>query len=134
MYNSIILLVLTPVVFTISLTVNAQRLEADPKAGKQVYASCMACHSLERDRTGPRHCGLFGRHAGTVPGFEYSSAMRKAGILWDMETLDRFLEAPLKVVPGTTMGFAGIKDSKNRRDLIAYLKSASDSPDICVNN
>lgn len=132
--NSKITLVLAPVFFITSHAANAQCIEGNPESGKQVYASCMACHSLERDRTGPRHCGLFGRKAGTLPDFKYSSVMREASIIWNTETLDRFLESPLTMVPGTTMGFAGVKDDKKRRDLIAYLKSVSDSPDICADN
>jgi len=134
MYNSEISLVLAPVAFIISLAASSNCLEGSPEAGNQIYASCIACHSPERNRTGPRHCGLFGRKSGSVSGFEYSTAMREASIIWNTETLDRFLESPLTIVPGTTMGFAGIKDDKKRQDLIAYLKSVSDSPGICVNN
>ena len=96
--------------------------------GAEVYERCAACHSLERDRTGPRHCGLFGRRAGSVAGFEYSEAMRASEITWDEATLDRFLAAPLRVVPGTSMGYAGIDDARERRDLIAYLKAAGSGP------
>ena len=99
------------------------------QAGEAVYARCAACHSLAYDRTGPRHCGLFGRRAGSVKGFPYSEAMRRSGIVWDEKTLDRFLAAPAKAVPGTSMGYAGIEDKQERADLIAYLKQANDSPD-----
>jgi cytochrome c len=92
--------------------------------GAEVYERCAACHSLERDRTGPRHCGLLGRRAGSVPGFGYSDAMRASGITWDESTLDRFLADPMQVVPGTSMGYAGVDDARDRRDLIAYLESA----------
>ncbi len=119
------------VFFILSLVVSADNTKGNPEAGQRVYARCLACHSLERDRTGPRHCGLFGRKAGSVSDFEYSAAMQKSSIIWDADTLDHFLESPLTVVPGTTMGFAGIKDENKRRDLIAYLKSASESSDIC---
>ena len=97
--------------------------------GERLYERCAACHSLERDRTGPRHCGLFGRPAGAIPGFEYSRAMRASGIVWNERTLDRFLAAPLRVVPGTSMGYAGIDDARERRDLIAYLKAAGSGPE-----
>jgi len=101
----------------------------DPIAGEQVYYRCMGCHSLGRNRTGPSHCGLFGRKAGSVEGFEYSTAMKDSGIIWNEASLDEFLTAPFDVVPGTTMGFAGVKQDKNRHDLIAYLKAAMDSAD-----
>ena len=96
----------------------------DPKAGEAVYSRCLACHALAYDRVGPRHCGLFGRRAGSVPGFEYSDAMKRSKLVWNEETLDRFLANPLKTVPDTTMTYAGVADAKERADLIAYLKAA----------
>ena len=99
------------------------------RAGEAVYARCMACHALAYDRTGPHHCGLFGRRAGSVPGFEYSAAMKQSHIIWDAKTLDKFLSDPAKMVPGTTMGYAGVKDPQERADLIAYLKEAGKSPE-----
>jgi cytochrome c len=92
--------------------------------GERLYERCAACHSLDRDRTGPRHCGLIGRRAGSVAGFGYSEAMRASGIVWTQESLDRFLAAPTRVVPGTSMGYSGIEDPGVRRDLIAYLRTA----------
>jgi len=92
--------------------------------GEALYERCFACHSLETDRAGPRHCGLFGRRAASVPGFDYSPAMRSSGIVWDAATLDRFLAAPTTVVPGTSMGYAGIASAQERADLIAYLRAA----------
>lgn len=71
---------------------------------------------------GPRHCGLFGRLAGSVPGFDYSSAMKNSGITWDEKTLERFLAEPLEVVPGTSMTYDGVRDAQDRLDLIAYVK------------
>ena len=100
----------------------------DPKAGEAIYSRCAACHALEYDRTGPRHCGLLGRRAGTVPSFDYSEAMQRSKIVWSEATLDRFLADPLRAVPGTAMGYAGVKDPKERADLIAYLKEAGRSP------
>ena len=96
----------------------------DPANGERIYGRCLACHALQYDRTGPRHCGLFGRKAGSVPGFDYSEAMKRSGIVWNAATLDRFLANPLGTVPGTTMGYAGIADARERADLIAYLGQA----------
>jgi cytochrome c len=94
----------------------------DPARGEQIYARCLACHALEYNRTGPKHCGVFGRPAGVVPGYEYSDAMKRSKLVWNEKTLDRFLAEPLKVVPGTTMTYAGVADDKERADLIAYLE------------
>jgi cytochrome c len=100
---------------------------ADPLRGEQIYGRCLACHALAHDRVGPRHCGLFGRRAGSVPGFDYSAALKSSGIIWNAETLDRFLARPAAVVPDTTMTYDGVTDARDRSDLIAYLKRATSS-------
>lgn len=100
----------------------------DARHGEAVYARCLACHALAYDRVGPHHCGLIGRAAGSVPGFDYSAAMKHTKITWDERTLDRFLADPVKAVPGTSMTYAGVPDPRDRRDLIAYLKQANASP------
>jgi cytochrome c len=97
----------------------------DAKAGEAIYSRCLACNTLAYDRTGPRHCGLFGRRAGSVRDFAYSDAMKRSSIVWNEKSLDRFLANPLTAVPGTAMGYAGVADPKERADLIAYLKRAS---------
>jgi cytochrome c len=102
---------------------------APPSAarGEAVYARCAACHALAQNRVGPRHCGLFGRASGSVPNFEYSAAMKQAHIVWNAQTLDRFLASPLKMVPGTSMTYDGVPDANERADLIAYLRKAGTS-------
>jgi cytochrome c len=107
----------------------AASARGDAAAGEAIYSRCLACHALAYDRTGPRHCGLVGRRAGSVKGFPYSEAMKRSGLVWDEKTLDRFIQDPMKTVPGTAMGYAGIKDAKERADLIAYLKRENASPD-----
>ena len=101
----------------------------DPQHGKEIYARCLACHALAYDRVGPRHCGLLGRRAGSVPGFAYSGAMKKSGIVWNKKTLDRFLADPTHTVPGTAMTYAGVPDAQERADLIAFLAAAGASVD-----
>lgn len=112
----------------LSATATAQAAP-DVLHGEQVYARCLACHALAYDRVGPRHCGLLGRRAGSVPGFAYSQAMKDSHITWDEAMLDRFLAQPLKAVPGTTMTYDGVPDPKDRADLIAYLRRANDTPE-----
>ena len=99
----------------------------DATRGARIYERCAACHSLAHDRTGPRHCGLVGRRAASVPGFDYSPAMRRSGLTWDARSLDRFIADPLGVVPGTSMGYDGVKDPAERADLIAWLAAAQRS-------
>jgi cytochrome c len=114
--------------------VTAARAGGDPARGEQLYARCLACHALEYDRVGPRHCGLLGRRAGSVPRFDYSVAMKQSGIVWTARTLERFLAAPLEMVPGTTMTYAGVADAKERADLIAYLEERSISSECSKTN
>lgn len=113
-----------------ALVANALAWGATPDAvrGEQVYARCLACHALATDRVGPRHCGLFGRLAGSVPGFGYSQAMKSSNIVWNDKTLDRFLAKPLAMVPGTAMTYDGVPDPAERADLIAYLRQANERP------
>lgn len=94
--------------------------------GEEVYTRCVACHAIEANRTGPQHCGLFGRRAGTAPGYDgYSPAMRASGIVWNEQTLDRFLKDPPGVVPKTFMTYAGVTDAADRAALIAWLAQAT---------
>ena len=99
--------------------------DGDPTRGEQIYHRCQGCHSIDANRVGPRHAGLFGRHAGSLDDYNYSDAMRVSGVVWDESTLDQFLTAPRKFIPGTKMPFAGIPDAQERADLIAYLKKAT---------
>ena len=101
----------------------------DASRGQQLYARCEACHAPAYERVGPHHCGLFGRVAGSVPDFSYSPAMRNSKIVWSDKTLDRFLERPLQVVPGSTMTYDGVPDARDRADLIAYLKHMNNAPE-----
>ncbi|WP_395710647.1 c-type cytochrome [Reyranella sp.] len=119
--------------FLAALLMSAPALaaEGNVERGEEIYTRCLACHALPHNRVGPRHCGLFGRKAGTVPNYAYSPAMKKYGVTWTEETLDHFIENPLKTVPGTKMGYAGVKDPQERADLIAYLKKANGDPMTC---
>ena len=111
---------------------SASALQAgDVKRGEDIYGRCMACHSLEYNRTGPKHCGLFGRKAGSVPGFDYSDDMKKSGIIWSAKTLNQFLKKPQAMVPGTIMTYDGVPDDQERADLIAYLQMANASKELC---
>jgi cytochrome c len=113
------------------LPAGAAAAAGDAQRGEQLYARCAACHALYYDRVGPRHCGLLGRKAGSVPGFDYSASMKRSSIVWNAKTLDRFIADPPKVVPGTTMTYAGVKDPSERADLIAYLAKAGNAAREC---
>jgi cytochrome c len=98
----------------------------DPVHGEQVYKICRACHSLDKNGAGPKHQGVFGRAAGAVPDYCYSPALQKSGLVWDEQTLDKWLADPQKLVPGTKMFFA-LDNAKDRADVIEYLKEKSGS-------
>jgi cytochrome c len=108
---------------------SAQAAPPDLKLGQTVYQRCMTCHSFAYDGIGPRHCDLFGRRAGSVPGFAYSTAMKKSDIVWNAETLDRFLSDPAKTVPGMTVAHPSVPEPRERAALIAFLKQANDGPE-----
>jgi cytochrome c2 len=110
---------------TLALTCIAPRTEAaDPAAGKSVFTSaCSICHSPQpgKNMVGPSLFGVVGRKTASVPGFHYSPANQNANLTWDAATLDKYLQAPRSVIPGTTMTYGGLKDDTKRADLIAYL-------------
>jgi cytochrome c len=103
----------------------AARAEGDAAAGETVFKrSCAFCHSLDpaAKKQGPHLDGLIGRPAGSVAGFNYSPALAQSGIVWSADSLDAFLAAPTRRVPGNKMS-VGVPSEKNRADLIAYLLS-----------
>lgn len=100
----------------------------DIDAGATVFKKCMACHSADgtTNKIGPHLGDLIGRTAGTVDGFNYSKAMKDAGtggLVWNEDTLSKYLVEPKAVVPGTKMAFAGLKEPEDIQNVIAYLKS-----------
>lgn len=99
----------------------AQPAAGGAAAGMALYqAKCGGCHSLDRDRIGPRHRGVVGRRVAAVPGFAYSPALRRLGGLWTAARLDRWLQGPQAVAPGTRM-FLTVPDASTRQAIIAYL-------------
>jgi cytochrome c len=99
----------------------------DPSAsrGKETFEKrCGGCHSLDQDKEGPRLRGVYGRQAGSVSSFSYSTALKSAHISWDAESLDKWLAGPDKLVPDSDMAFH-VDKADERRDIIAYLKGLS---------
>jgi cytochrome c len=97
----------------------------DAAAGQTLFAQCSACHAVganAQNGIGPVLNGVVGRTAGTYPGYRYSSAMRKSGLVWDEAVLTQYLRGPDKLVPGTKMAFPGIASDKDLADVVAYLK------------
>ncbi|MFT3809880.1 MAG: cytochrome c family protein [Micropepsaceae bacterium] len=106
---------------------------ADVAAGEKIAAKCAACHTWTQggaNGIGPNLYGVVGNHHAHLGGaYAYSKAMQdKAGETWDYAALYQFIEAPSKAIKGTKMGFAGLKKSEDRINLIAFMRTWSDSP------
>lgn len=104
---------------------------ADPGAGQGLSRACAACHTFDKggdNRIGPNLWDVVNRPLAGADGFNYSSAMSDRGGDWSYEALDGFLAAPKGWLSGTKMSFAGIRSAEDRADLIAWMRSLSDSP------
>lgn len=106
----------------------------DPERGAEVFRQCVSCHQIgqgAKDRVGPQLNEIFGRRAGAIDGFHYSDGLKRQGndgLTWTFETLDAYLENPRILVSGTRMNFRGLKDPKDRADVLAYMRAYSASP------
>jgi cytochrome c len=89
--------------------------------GKEIYdARCSACHSVDDNRVGPMHLGVFGRKAGSVKSYRYSDALAKSKVIWNRDTLTAWLTNPEVLIPGQRMGYA-MDNAQDREDVVAYL-------------
>ena len=115
-----------PMIIAMVVGLTAEAYAGDIKAGEKVFKKCKACHVVgeEKNKTGPHLVGIIGRPAASVESYtKYSKAMKASGLVWDEETLDGYLKNPRKFLKGTKMAFAGLKKEKDRKNVIAYLKS-----------
>jgi cytochrome c len=97
---------------------------ADLSNGESKFALCATCHTITAggpNMTGPNLHGIFGRKAASLPGFSYSDALKGAGWTWDAAHIDTWITDPKATLPSTKMTFVGLKDPKDRTDVIAYL-------------
>jgi len=99
----------------------------DAARGEARFQDCAACHKLEAgvNNVGPSLHGIFTRKAGEIADFRYSPAMKRSGIVWTPETLEKFISDPQAMVPGNRMPYAGMAGASDRADLIAYLLNAT---------
>jgi cytochrome c len=108
-----------------ALSCGQAQAEGDAAAGKAVFDRvCGACHVLQgdsSDKPGPSLHGIVGHKAGSDPKFDYSTAMAGASVVWTPETLDKFITNPRSVVPGNKMTYSGMRNAKQRQDLVAFL-------------
>jgi cytochrome c len=104
---------------------------ATPERGETAAKKCQACHTFnkgEPNRVGPNLYGVVGRDRASVPGFNYSAAMKAKAGKWTIEELNAFLTNPRGSIPGTSMSFAGLPRGSERADIITYLNTKSDNP------
>ena len=101
----------------------AAHADGDAARGEKRFEDCAACHSTERgvNNVGPSLFGVLDRKAGGIADFRYSPALKRSGIAWTEQSIDKFIADPQAVVPGNRMPFAGVADAAARADLIAYL-------------
>jgi len=94
-------------------------------AGEKTFMQCASCHVVEPgvNRVGPSLAGIVGRAAGNIDGYNYTEANANSGITWTPEKMFQYLEDPRRVIPGTKMAFAGLKDGQDRANVIAYLQT-----------
>jgi cytochrome c len=106
----------------------------DAEAGAEAFKDCKSCHQVgqgAKNRVGPHLNGIFGRSAGSIEGFRYSRGLEREGndgLIWDIETLNAYIENPKALVSKTRMNYKGMKDPEERADLLAYLRLFSDDP------
>jgi cytochrome c len=109
------------------LAAGTARADGDAARGQAKFGDCAACHKLEAgaNNVGPSLHGIFARKAGEIADFRYSPAMKRSGIAWTPETLDKFISDPQATVPANRMPYAGMASAADRADLIAYLLDAT---------
>jgi cytochrome c len=104
---------------------------ADAAAGQKISARCEQCHDLSKggpNKIGPNLWGVLGRPRATHAGFSYSGGMMATHDNWNFDSIFKFLKSPATMVPGTKMSFAGLRSAQDRINLIAWLRTQSDSP------
>jgi cytochrome c len=119
--------IVTATFFLASLLIATAHAEGDVARGEAHFKECAACHRLEAgaNEVGPSLHGVFSRKAGELADFRYSPAMKRSGVSWTAETLDKYLADPQAFIPGNRMPYAGLPSAADRADLIAYLQKAT---------
>jgi cytochrome c len=117
----------TLALFATLLLIGSARAGGDAARGEAKFGDCAACHKLEAgaNDVGPSLHGIFNRKAAEIAEFRYSPAMKRSGIVWTQETLDKYIADPQAFVPANRMPYAGMTSADDRADLIAYLQNAT---------
>ena len=116
--------------FTLAAAATAGGTACDQAKGEKIFQNCAVCHTNDdsgaHGAVGPNLHGLLGRKVGQVPGYKFSSSLRKSGDIWSLEHMDKFLENPMAMYPRTRMAFAGLKKDQDRNDVICFLNKSTD--------
>ena len=116
---------LTALALLVGSTLPVARPAQATASGKELFEKrCGGCHSLDRDKEGPRLRGVYGRVAGSVDSFQYSDALKKSKFTWNETTLDKWLTDTEKLVPDNDMSFH-VERPDERSEIITYLKQNS---------
>jgi cytochrome c2 len=117
----------TLALFVALLVIDPAHAGGDAAGGEAGFKDCAACHKLEpgANNVGPSLHAIFTRKAGELADFRYSPAMKRSGIVWTAETLEKFISDPQAMVPGNRMPYAGMASADDRANLIAYLQNAT---------
>jgi cytochrome c len=110
------------ILVTLLVAVSSARA-ADVEHGKQLFLTCVACHSEKPDALGPSLKGVFGRKAASLEDFRYSNPMKRANLVWDDANLRAYIANPQETVKGNRMPFGGLNDPKDVEDVVAYVKT-----------
>lgn len=113
------------------LLCSAQSLAADASRGEALFKACSQCHEVgarAKNKVGPHLDGVFGRKAGSIVGFKYSSAMKRAGdggLVWSVDAIDAYIHKPRTFIKGNRMSYRGMESDQDRADLVAWLEQIS---------
>lgn len=105
--------------------------KASAEGGQETFKKCVSCHTSEKggaNKVGPNLYGVIDREVAKHEGFNYSPALKAKGGNWDWAHLAAYLHSPREAIPGNRMAFPGVKDNAELADLLAYLRTLSDSP------
>ncbi len=106
--------------------------KASVDSGKELFKACTQCHTPEKGgahKLGPNLYGIIGRDIGKAPGFtNYSPAMTGKGGKWEWASIANYINDPKGFIPGNRMAYNGLKDTADMADLLAYVRTLSDSP------
>jgi cytochrome c2 len=115
----------SPALVAVLGSTSAALAAGDPSAGQTVFSThCAGCHATTpgENKIGPSLAGIVGSRSGTVPGFDFSPAMKEANVTWDDANLDKYLASPTGFIHGTKM-FVNLPNETDRQNVIAYLNT-----------